>query len=465
MARGPVKHPYQQHYLRWRIARIPTLALVAAMTIGIGLASFALRIFESNTDNEILQSGFSATEAVLVASIPGLVVGLALLRIFSTTPFQWRRQVNLCTLADLDDKLYRPPQRNGIHLDANSGVLAVRWYKSSRYLAIVELTFRAWLRIYERSSVDQSSIFRDVPLGILTPDGRIEVERVWARSKIGTPYTAWIPTEAAFTQQLQCIQGITKPTGAQASLIVLLTGKTVGLTAEIIDESEYALEDRCIQIGRPAPVDTDTTTSFNPKDWDWTRYDEVVRQAVFCYGSLLNSEQVLQRLGREPSPDSMPIAVLRDHKRSWSVCTDNLTSTRTRYFTPGVEEPPAIQILFLNAEAAPGESIVGVILHLTADELYRLDLTEGNYIRTAVTGHIENVPAGTDIVWTYKGKSSSVEQARRGIAAGTAVIRSEYRDNWVTAMSTGPSELAAAFHTEEDRMNGLRVEPLDRTTL
>jgi cation transport regulator ChaC len=135
--------------------------------------------------------------------------------------------------------------------------------------------------------------------------------------------------------------------------------------------------------------------------------------------------------GHEPveGVDFAP-ATLHGWDRTWSVCTDNTTSRRVRYYEPGTRIRPPVQVLFLNLERCEPASVTGVLIVVTDRQLSGLDRREGNYDRVAVTGDV-SLPDGValpETVWAYVGKPHRVERARRAKLAGTARIRHEYLD-------------------------------------
>jgi cation transport regulator ChaC len=152
---------------------------------------------------------------------------------------------------------------------------------------------------------------------------------------------------------------------------------------------------------------------------------------VFAYGSLM-APAVLDHLAVHHGP-----ARLRGWARSWSVCTDNVSSLAVRYLTPGTQERPAVQVLFLNLVPDPAAAVSGVLVHVAPHRLSELDAREGNYARVDVTASVSTMDgvAAPRVVWAYVGRPEPVDRARRGLAAGTARIRREYLDGVLDAFA------------------------------
>jgi cation transport regulator ChaC len=152
---------------------------------------------------------------------------------------------------------------------------------------------------------------------------------------------------------------------------------------------------------------------------------------VFVYGSMVSPAEISSLLGH-PAREGRDYvtASLHGWKRSWSVCTDNSTSVAVRYYEPGSNVRPAVQILFLNVERtqATGAVTEGVLIFVQSRHVLDLDARERNYDRVVVTRSISVDACDTraDPVWTYVGKPRRVSRARRAISDGTARIRTEY---------------------------------------
>ena len=181
-------------------------------------------------------------------------------------------------------------------------------------------------------------------------------------------------------------------------------------------------------------------------------------EGVFVYGSLASRAEVGDLVGVEPVDGVHYVpAVLPGWSRDWHVCTDNTTSTAVAYYTPGTDERPPVQVLFLNISPSrdPAARVTGFVIPVTSAHLSRLDAREANYDRIAVA------PLGTahfDVVWTYVAKPQQAATARRAISRGTARIRRAYLDSVTDAFVSDPAMAAELKAT----LPATPVVPLDR---
>jgi hypothetical protein len=188
---------------------------------------------------------------------------------------------------------------------------------------------------------------------------------------------------------------------------------------------------------------------------------------VFVYGSIVSPADIAGILGKEEAVEGVDYALasLSGWRRTWNVCTDNTTSRTVRYYTPGTQERPPVQVLFLNLEPAKqkGAKATGHVIFIEAHHLSALDAREGNYDRVVVTGQItvrSPARARPAVVWTYVGKASREARARAAILQGSARIRKEYLDNVIEAVA-GNDDMRA----ELEQITGpppAPVECLDR---
>ncbi len=154
---------------------------------------------------------------------------------------------------------------------------------------------------------------------------------------------------------------------------------------------------------------------------------------IFAYGSLAVPATIAALIGRPPiTGRDHTLARLPGWTLTWNVCTDNTAPDPVvSYEDPATGLRPAIQVLFLTVEPAPGAAVPGVAIAVPDEALPALDAREGNYLRTAVT--LDTGPA-----WTYVAKPASAARARRAFAEGTARIRRDYHDTVTAAYRAHP---------------------------
>jgi gamma-glutamylcyclotransferase (GGCT)/AIG2-like uncharacterized protein YtfP len=232
-------------------------------------------------------------------------------------------------------------------------------------------------------------------------------------------------------------------------IFVTAQAKVMGINMDLTDHKRYYLR-RSLQVGRPVAVEpivdgTRKGAERGERAWrGWDRFNDVSDYGVFVYGSMASPAEIGAILGH-PAVEGVDYlrAHLRGWHRTWNVCTDNTTTTKVRYYTPGTDERPPVQVLFLTVEPDNERSVSGYILRVKVDHLMALDIREGNYNRVLVTGDISvddgRAPA---VVWTYVGKEARVAKARAAIMRGTARVRREYLDNVVAAFEGNHEMLA-----------------------
>jgi hypothetical protein len=145
--------------------------------------------------------------------------------------------------------------------------------------------------------------------------------------------------------------------------------------------------------------------------------------AVFAYGSLVSPESAAATLGRpvEASPPSR----LPGWLRRWSTFRDNLASEKT--FARADDGSLPRWCLGLNIEPAPGEpGPNGVLLHMSQEELKRLDLREMRYDRVDVTGAFGGLPDETRVVaYTAKPRQHAPQPPKGAVVIASYVAAVE----------------------------------------
>lgn len=394
----------------------------------------------------LLSTGAAALSLVL----PALVIAVVFVRMYSIRGFVWRTSPSVCLPWEVDEDEYRR-EKEGTH----HATIAVRFYKQLRHLAISDLHCEAYLRYLEPSRVDGSRLIRTHPLQVLGPNGVRVPSRVWPVSREGTTFTLWIPVDADLDDDgsLRTVQGVDIGNSHLHDLLVRVSGKVGGLGVEVYDEHWYALSRDHVQIGRFARVDVDLR---RPSDqWSgWERFDEPSRQALFVYGRLVDPQALRDLYGRAPRHGTDYVrARIRGFRRTWSVATDNGDAARSiAYRDAQSRSIDPVQVLFLGLEGAPSQYTEGLLLRATSATIAQLDSPDGNFAVADVTGLVEyDRPfddGPPDTVHTYLGRPASVQAARDGLAAGTAVIAQDFLDEVRRGMGAYDLGLRVAFEAE-----------------
>jgi hypothetical protein len=412
--------------------------------LGVGADGFPRE--PGNSYHELL-----ATVAAFVgATVPALIIGILAVRIFAIPLLVWRSKLNLLTAVEL-----RSDTSPSIGRGAD-GVLAIRFYKRMRGVTLSDVRVRAYLGYRTTSLIDGTTFFKRDLLKVLSADADEVEERIWPQVETAMPLTLWIPLHApAPDQKLVSVQGH-ELQEKNYLIFVTVQARVAGLNVEMTDHARYYLR-RDLQVGRPVAIEpsidgTRKGAERSERSWrGWDRFDEASTYGIFIYGSMASADEIGAILGYPAveGVDFMP-AVLPGWRRTWNVCTDNTTSTKVRYYTPGTDERPPVQVLFLNIERAADEHVTGYVMVVQAEHLLTLDAREGNYDRTLVSGEITvEGTAAPGVIWTYVGKKNRTATARAAIMRGTGRIRQEYL-----------AKLLAAF----DGRDGLLAELQDTLT-
>ena len=128
---------------------------------------------------------------------------------------------------------------------------------------------------------------------------------------------------------------------------------------------------------------------------------------LFAYGSLGHDR------GGAP-------ARLEGRRRAWGVAMDN------RVIIPGYKvwlDPrdgrrPAVHVLFLDLEEAPGHAVDGVLLPVVPEELPALDLRERNYVRDDVAAGLRPAAGGRGAGARLRGEPGRARALPRRPGAG-----------------------------------------------
>jgi cation transport regulator ChaC len=162
---------------------------------------------------------------------------------------------------------------------------------------------------------------------------------------------------------------------------------------------------------------------------------------VFGYGSLVARGHVAPT--RAFRSEGF-VADLRDFRRCWGVAMNNrVTLPGYKYYLDERGDRPGVHVAFLDLRPAWGQSVNGVCMPVTEDQLADLDQRERNYIRRDVTAFCDL--AVDDVrVWTYLGSAGGRRRLTTARAAGRAVIDRSYLDSVMSAFKRlGRAEYAA----------------------
>lgn len=158
------------------------------------------------------------------------------------------------------------------------------------------------------------------------------------------------------------------------------------------------------------------------------------------------------------------VADLHDFRRCWGVAMNNrLTLPGYKYYLDERGHRPDVYVAFLDVRAARGQSVNGVCMPVTPDELARLDERERNYVRRDITAWFDG-PSEASRIWTYVGSPGGRRRLRTGRSSGRAVIDRAYLEGVITAFKRlGPGEYARSAPSLHP--DGLRVLALERRDL
>ncbi|MEM6504683.1 MAG: gamma-glutamylcyclotransferase family protein [Planctomycetota bacterium] len=160
---------------------------------------------------------------------------------------------------------------------------------------------------------------------------------------------------------------------------------------------------------------------------------------IFGYGSLINPASANKTLGRGMVPDPFPTAVLLGYSRCW-----DYVSRLRREGAAGGGPARAIALNVTTDDTPPDHACNGVLIHVTDDEIERLDLREEGYDRVDVTAQVTLDVTSSEmvghVVWTYVARPE-----RRVLPAG-AFIAERYRQIVEEGLSLYGCAFADAFH-------------------
>ncbi|MGA9275329.1 gamma-glutamylcyclotransferase family protein [Ilumatobacter sp.] len=152
---------------------------------------------------------------------------------------------------------------------------------------------------------------------------------------------------------------------------------------------------------------------------------------IFAYGSLVSPASLETTIKRSVTLGTgMHVAELTGFRRAWNYGSEVL---RGDWRSDDGTEIVGGLVVSLGIEAAPDESINGVVFSVDAEELADLDWRERAYDRVDVTDQVtlleSTAPARLDDrVAVYVPREVAVERYRQHRDAGTAGVRRSYWD-------------------------------------
>lgn len=228
------------------------------------------------TDNLSPQEGNTAHEAlstvasVIGAIVPATLVGVVFIKMFSVRPFVWRRKVSLSYAHQADAREFAEA-----HVGRDERIIAVRFYNRMENLSIIDLTARVYLWYLRKSPHDGAPVFYKQPLRVLDQQGNPATERNWFVMDRGSPFTVWVPVEAAVPSlPITRIQGTDLEGAESVRMLVRLTAKAGGLGTDVFGERWFDLSGNDFELGRFAPLKPQVDADI--RAWDgWRRFDDL----------------------------------------------------------------------------------------------------------------------------------------------------------------------------------------------
>ena len=208
-----------------------------------------LSIDQSSTAQQLL----ATVTAVVGVFVPAIIIGVVLIRLFSISPFTWRKKIAICLASECDFDTYAAE-----NADNRDAMMTIRFYNRFTNLRIADMTCQVFVHYVEHSS-DNSGTFHKITLRQLNGDGQPAIERKWPTAEQGAPFTVWIPVQAPVDElPVRSIQGRRIDNKREPKLLVRVTAKTAGLGTDIVEEHWYKLDDaESVELGRYAPIDVD----------------------------------------------------------------------------------------------------------------------------------------------------------------------------------------------------------------
>ncbi|MFF2408031.1 hypothetical protein [Streptomyces sp. NPDC058092] len=222
---------------------------------------------DDNSAHEFL----STVASVVGAVVPATMVGVVFIKMFSVRPFVWRKKLSVCYAHQADAREFAEAHRG-----REERIIAVRFYNRMENLSIIDLTARAYLWYLRKSPHDGTPVFYKQQLRVLDQQGNPADERTWFVMDRGSPFTVWVPVEAAVPAlPITEIQG-TRLDGAESvKILVRLTAKAGGLGTEVFGERWFDLDGEDFELGRFAPLKPQVDADI--RQWEgWRTFDHLL---------------------------------------------------------------------------------------------------------------------------------------------------------------------------------------------
>ena len=172
---------------------------------------------------------------------------------------------------------------------------------------------------------------------------------------------------------------------------------------------------------------------------------------VFGFGSLVALAALARFLGRAPlAPREYALCSLLHHRRRWDIARDNSENLPGRPHYVCAESGARLNLFVTSVNIRPhaGARVNGVAFRVGGGDIARLDHREGNYDRIEVSGQIDRDVPGR--VWAYRGSAAAETRYRQGVAAGAAVVSSQYHDIVTDAFASHGGDFLDAYHASTD---------------
>lgn len=409
------------------------------------------RFYGSDGANRVV----TFTVGLIAFLLPPLFLGVVVFKFFTIDPIQFRSKISLT-------------------LYFGSPVLAARFYNRLP-VELYDLSIRAYLRL-PSANLDTPSL-QNRPLDLRrpgSPDASSLTEDTdeitWPVALRNVPFMLRIPlrderfrlpvSSESRLPQTMTVQGYDFDTSL-AEILIYIEGEIPQIGESFTSFYRYRLGAEG-EVGRPAQIDVNYLEP--PKRWQgWSTFDETEELFVFGYGSLASRASVERFLDRRLHDTEFVPARLVGHRRCWNVAMNNsLDVPGYKSYTDVDGGRPDIFVGFVGIEPANGAEVNGVLIHVSDDELRRLEHRERNYTSIDVSQGVHTdheLPARCRLV-TFNPRAEARQRADAARDAGTLYATESYVQMVEEAFrSLGPDQLRA-YRSSTD--NPPRVMKLSR---